>query len=176
MSAFFPAVLLFSLTLTWLRSSWSAGTPRLRHVRIDRLVFISGGALELSLNSSSSARELQHWTWQLHCCFAGTGHQNVLDLTVDSTWHLLDHLHLSLHLCILHDVLIAPFKEGRVAKVLSKALEGCTFFAVCFCHTEAWTERNEHLMGAVLDEVGGSQTSWMIALDGDMYTRGVRRR
>ena len=28
----------------------------------------------------SSVRDLQHWTWRLHCCFAGTGHQHVLDL------------------------------------------------------------------------------------------------
>ena len=59
----------------------------------------------LSLISSqarlSSARGLQHWTWRLHCRFAGTGHQHVLDLTEDPTWHLLDLLHLSLHLCIL---------------------------------------------------------------------------
>ena len=34
------APLLFSLTLTWLRASWSAGTTRLRHVRIDRPVFM----------------------------------------------------------------------------------------------------------------------------------------
>ena len=30
-------------TLTWLRASWSVGTPRLRHVRKDRQVFTSGG-------------------------------------------------------------------------------------------------------------------------------------
>ena len=63
----------------------------------------------LSLSSQarlSSVRDLQHWTWRLHCCFAGTGHQHVLDLAVNLTWHLLDPLHLSLHLCILHDVLV----------------------------------------------------------------------
>ena len=48
-----------------LRASWSAGTPRLRCVRIDRPVFMSGGAFELSLFSSSYARDLQHWTWRL---------------------------------------------------------------------------------------------------------------
>ena len=49
-------------------------------VRIDRPVFMSGGALELSLISSSSARDLQHWTWRLQCCFARTGHQHDLDI------------------------------------------------------------------------------------------------
>ena len=28
----------------------------------------------------SPARDLKYWTWRLHCCFAGTGHQHVLDL------------------------------------------------------------------------------------------------
>ena len=37
------AALLFSLT--WLCASWSAGTPRLRHVCTDRPVYTSGGAL-----------------------------------------------------------------------------------------------------------------------------------
>ena len=36
-------------SLTWQCASWSAGTTRLRHVRKDRLVFMSGGAFELSL-------------------------------------------------------------------------------------------------------------------------------
>ena len=48
LGAFFPAILLFSLTLTWRRASWSAGTTRLRYVRIDRPVFMCGGAFELS--------------------------------------------------------------------------------------------------------------------------------
>ena len=42
----------------------------------------------LSLSSQarlSSAQDLQHWTWRLHCCFAGTGHQHVLDITVNFT-------------------------------------------------------------------------------------------
>ena len=72
-------------------------------------------SLSLSLSSQarlSSARDLQHWTWRLHCCFAGTKHQHVLDLTVDLTWHLLDHLHRSLCLCILHDVLITRSGTG----------------------------------------------------------------
>ena len=33
--------------LTWLCASWSAGTPRLRHVRKDRPVYMSGGAFLL---------------------------------------------------------------------------------------------------------------------------------
>ena len=73
-----------------------------------------------SLISSSSARDLQHWnlaTAQTRLSSA------VLDLaialllrknqasacsgpSVDLTWHLLNHLHMSLHLCFLHDVLI----------------------------------------------------------------------
>ena len=71
----------------------------------------------LSLSSQarlSSARGLQHWTWRLRCCSAGTGHRHVLDLTVDLAWHLLDHLHLSLRLCILHHVLITTFRERNL--------------------------------------------------------------
>ena len=44
LNAFTPAAaLLFSLT--WLRTSWSAGTPRLRRVCADRPVCTSGGCL-----------------------------------------------------------------------------------------------------------------------------------
>ena len=111
MSAFFPAVLLFSLTLTWLRASWSAGTPRLRHVRIDRPVFVSGGAFKLFLILSSSARDLQQWTWRLHWCFAGTEHRHVLDIrglaSSRSSAPVLALVHL-------HDVLIAPFREWNL--------------------------------------------------------------
>ena len=69
--------------------------------------------LSLSLNLSSqarlsSARGLQHWTGRLYCCFAGTR----LDITLDLTWNLLDHLHLSLCQCILRDVLIASSGNG----------------------------------------------------------------
>ena len=69
--------------------------------------------LSLSLNLSSqarlsSARGLQHWTGRLYCCFAGTR----LDLTVDLTCNLLDHLHLSLCQCILRDVLITSSGNG----------------------------------------------------------------
>ena len=38
---------------------------------------------------SCAARSLQHWTWRLYCCIAGTGHEHVL---MDPTWHLLDHM------------------------------------------------------------------------------------
>ena len=53
--SFFPSLLqlLFSLTLTWLRASWSTGTTRLRHVRIDRPVFMSGGAFMLAISSGT---------------------------------------------------------------------------------------------------------------------------
>ena len=44
-----PSLLQLSFFLTWLRASWSADTPRLRHVRKDRPVFMSGGAFMLSL-------------------------------------------------------------------------------------------------------------------------------
>ena len=45
-----PSLLQLSiLLLTWHRASWSAGTPRLRHVRKHRQVFMSGGAFMLSL-------------------------------------------------------------------------------------------------------------------------------
>ena len=87
-----------------LRASWSAGTPRLRYVRIDRPVFMSGGAFELSLFSSSSARDLQHWdlaiALMLRCNWASKCSG--------------DRLHLSSHLCILRDVLIAPFREWNL--------------------------------------------------------------
>ena len=47
LNAFTPAAaLLFSLT--WLRTSWPASTPRLRHVCADRPVCTSGGASQLS--------------------------------------------------------------------------------------------------------------------------------
>ena len=85
----------------------------LLHSNICALIDRSSCLLEPSnsLISSSSARDLQHWTWRLHCRFAGTGHQHVLDIRSEVTWHLVDHLHPSLHLCILHNVLIAPFRE-----------------------------------------------------------------
>ena len=85
--------------------------------------------LPFSLSSQtrlSSARRLQHWIRRLHCCFAGTGHQHVLDLTVDLTWHLLDHLHLFLCLCILHDVLITPSREWNLV-----ALHQFSALSVC---------------------------------------------
>ena len=47
--AFTPAAA-SSSSLTWFCASWSAGTPRLRHVRKDRPVFMSGGAFLLSLS------------------------------------------------------------------------------------------------------------------------------
>ena len=73
-------------------------------------VFMSGGAIELPLISSSFARDL-HWTSRLQRCFAGTGHQHVLDIRSKSvTWDLLDHLHV----CIFHDVLITPFWEWNL--------------------------------------------------------------
>ena len=34
--------------------------------------------------------------------------------SVDLIRHLLDHLHLSLHLCIIDDVLTTPFKEWNM--------------------------------------------------------------
>ena len=52
MNAFTPAA---SSSSTWLRFSWSAGTPRLRHECTDRPVYISGGSLQLSLSHASSA-------------------------------------------------------------------------------------------------------------------------
>ena len=58
------------------------------------------------------------------------GHQHVLDLTVDLTWHLLDHLHLSLCLCILHDVLITPFREWNLLCFIS--------FLQCLCVVVFW--------------------------------------
>ena len=97
--------------------------------------------LSLSLSSQarlSSARYLQHWTWRLQCCFAGTGHQHVPDLTVDLTWHLLDHLHLSLCLCVLHDVLITPFREWQclcVAAFWPCISAGTPTFMYCCCET-----------------------------------------
>ena len=44
----------FVLTFTWLRASWSAGSPRLRRARIDRPVYMSGGAFTPSLPRASS--------------------------------------------------------------------------------------------------------------------------
>ena len=58
-------------------------------------------------------------------CTAGTGHKHVLDLSVDLTWHLLDPLHLSLCLCIVHDVLITPFREWILLCFIS--------FLQCLC-------------------------------------------
>ena len=49
----FVRVLQFSWTLTWLRASCSAGTPRLRHVRIDRPVFMSEPSNPSSLSSEA---------------------------------------------------------------------------------------------------------------------------
>ena len=80
----------------------------------DMCVFMSGGAFELSHISNSSARDLQHWTWRLQCCFAGTGHQNVLD--IPKKGHLASSgssapVFAPVH---LHDVLIAPFREWKL--------------------------------------------------------------
>ena len=53
LSAFtFAAVVLF---LTWLRASFSAGTPRLRHVRKNRSVFMSDGSPSCSLTLSRAS-------------------------------------------------------------------------------------------------------------------------
>ena len=46
----------FSFLLTWLCASWSAGTPRLRHVRKVLPVYMSGGAFSLSFSLVLSAR------------------------------------------------------------------------------------------------------------------------
>ena len=61
--------------------------------------------------------------------FAGTGHQHVLDLTVDLTWHLLDHLHLSLR--NLHDVLITPSREWNLLCFISSVC--CGILSLHFC-------------------------------------------
>ena len=56
LSAFTPAAassLFFDLALC---ASWSAGTPRLRHVRKDRPVYMSGGAFSLSFSLVLFAR------------------------------------------------------------------------------------------------------------------------
>ena len=45
-----------SSSLTWLGVSWSAGTPRLRHVRKDLPVNMSGGAFSLSFSLVLHAR------------------------------------------------------------------------------------------------------------------------
>ena len=50
--------------------------------------------------------------------------------SADLIWHLLDHLHLSLHLCILHDVLITPFREWNLLCVPS--------FLQCLCVAVLW--------------------------------------
>ena len=113
MSAFFPAALLFSLTLTWLRASWSAGTPRLRHVRIDRPVFMSGGAFELSLSSqarlSRSATPLLRWNRAPTC--SGYPQQGHL-ASSGSSAPVCAPVHL-------HDVLIAPSRKWNLLRCVA---------------------------------------------------------
>ena len=77
--------------------------PSLSHLK---LVCSRSATLDLATAQTrlSSARRLKHWTWRLHCCFPRTGQQHVLGLLC--TWHLLDHLHLSLHPCFLRVVLM----------------------------------------------------------------------
>ena len=68
--------------LTWLRTLWSAGTPRLRHMCTDRPVYTSG-ATQLSLSRTSStpgtvwsaavttlSRESCLCTWRLTCLWS----------------------------------------------------------------------------------------------------------
>ena len=82
LSAFLPAALLFSLTLTltWLRASWSAGSPRLRHARFDRTVYMSGGAFKLSLPRAST-----HVWHRFTCC---RSRLFIVSLLVVCTLHL----------------------------------------------------------------------------------------
>ena len=92
-------MLLFCLTLS---VSWSAGTPRLRHVRIDHVWW------SLSNSLSSQARLLE-------ICNTGPGDYTAASLEpginmFSTSAHLLDHLHLSFALVHLHDVLIVPFR------------------------------------------------------------------
>ena len=51
---------------------------------LSHLKIVCSGSATLDLATAhtrlSSARGLKYWTWRLHCCFAGTGHQYVLDL------------------------------------------------------------------------------------------------
>ena len=56
LNAFTPAAASSLFFLTWLCASWSAGTPRLRHVRKDRPVYMSGGAFSHSFSLVLSAR------------------------------------------------------------------------------------------------------------------------
>ena len=86
----------------------------------------------------SSARGLQHWTWRLHCCFAGTEHQHVLDLTVDLTWHL--HVHPSR--CSDHPVqgvnllcFISSLQCLYVAVFWHCISAGTSTFMYCCCET-----------------------------------------
>ena len=57
-SAFTPAAA--PPPLTWLCASWPAGTPRLRHMRRDRLDCMSGSLLALSLSLTRASRTSVH--------------------------------------------------------------------------------------------------------------------
>ena len=113
-----PSLLQLSfLLLTWLRASWSAGTPRLRCVRTDRQVYTSGGALLLSLSLVLQAllapfrrlslrtlsRESCLCTWRLTCLW--TDVRIFLHLCILDTcrWDLIKDLSTWLALPLQHD-------------------------------------------------------------------------
>ena len=119
----------FSLSLELQGTSMPSCALSLSHLK---LVCSGSATLDLATAQTrlSSAPSLEHWTWRLHCCFAGTKNQHGLDISVDLTWHLLDHLHMSLHLCILHDFLITPVRERNLLGFLS--------FLHCLCAAVFW--------------------------------------
>ena len=111
---------------TWLCASWSAGTPRLGHVREDRLVCMSGGALQLFLVSSTpgavsaaAAHDSFSWIFSLHssvlgirsrtgalgrhCLSSTTGTSTFLPVNFLEFPYRLNILHLSLP-CIISEI------------------------------------------------------------------------
>ena len=58
--SFFCFVFAAVFHLTWLCASWSAGTPRLRHVRKDRPVYVSCGAFLFEISHSCFTHVWRH--------------------------------------------------------------------------------------------------------------------
>ena len=78
-------------------------------------------SLSLSLTSSTSVVRSRSATLGLATALLlrWNGAPTCSGPFVDLIRQLLDHLHLSLHLCILHDVLITPFREWNLLCFLS---------------------------------------------------------